>query len=507
MRWKALIPTALILAALAAFTVFFLDGFVERAIESVGTKVNGAKVELDGVDVKLAGLSVTLKHLQVTDKDNPMTNALEVESLKFDVAAKPLTWKKIIIETGEINGIRTNTPRKTSGAVPRAAKEEDEEEAAESTAPSKAAEMAKEAASFAMANLKEQYDPKKLIQPENLASYKKIQEEQARIANLSAEWEKKVDGLQVSDKADRIKTFIERAKNEKFSGLEGVKKAKDYLDEAKKYRDEAKNLRQAVGDLKAALQKEFTSAKDSLKEIDTLKTQDYESFLAQLKSGAFSAEGISRGLIGPEWFAKVQKGLGLFHKVRKMIPKKKEGAKPPPPPPRTGRDIHFPFKHNWPAFHWKKAQVSGITSGEKPVQYKGTLTDVTSDPKLVGKPIALDIMGQRTDGPEKLALRAEFDYTTDTPREKLAAEYSGMKLAGTSLGKVGEPVTIGDGTGVVSVNLEARGDNIRGDIKFAADPVRLEQPITPALAANRLYGARDGRLSRTTCSFGSTSWT
>jgi uncharacterized protein (TIGR03545 family) len=488
MRWKALVPTVVLLAAAVVFSVFFLDGFVECALERVGTSVNGAKVELGGVDIKLASLSVTLKDLQVTDKAAPMTNALQVDTLKFDVAAKPLTWKKVIIETGEVDGIRTGTPRKTSGALPpeEVEKDEAESEAAAAEEPSKAAEMAKEAAGFALTNLKEQYDPKKLIQPENLASYKKVQEEQARFTALSGEWEKKVDALQADGKVDQIKALVDRAKKDDFSGVEGLKKAKDYIDEAKKYKEEVKVLGKTVAEVKGSLTKEFAAAKDSLREIDRLKNADYESSLGQLKGGAFSAEGISRGLIGPEWFGKARNGLALFAKVRRMIPQKKAEAKPPPPPPRVGRDVHFPFKYAWPAFHWKNARISGLTSGDRAILYQGTLKDVTSDPKLVGKPIALDVTGKRTDGPEKLTLHAEFDYTTDVGREAVNLKYEGLALAGTKLGEVGGPVAIKSGAGLVTADVEVKGADLAGVIQFKAEPVALDHQVPAEQAKNKL---------------------
>jgi len=340
MRWKAFIPTVILLALIAVFTLFYLDNFVKRAIEHVGTAANGAKVELDNVDISLKNFSIMLHRLQVTDKEHPMTNAFEVESLKFDLAGKPLSWKKIIIEKSEITGIRTGTPRKTSGALPKKLQKPGEPEA---EAPSKVREMGKKAGSFAVANLKEQYDPKKLIQPEHLASYKKVQEDKARLTQLSQDWEKRVDSIQIRDKTSEIKAWLDRVKKNKYSGVEGLQAAQQTIQEANRYRKDLKGMRKTVSDMNNTLKTEIASAKGSLKQIDVLKSHDLSAAVGQLKSGAFSAEGISRGVIGPVWFGKLQDGLQWFHKIRGMIPQSKEGAKPPRPP-RTGQDISFPFR-------------------------------------------------------------------------------------------------------------------------------------------------------------------
>jgi uncharacterized protein (TIGR03545 family) len=133
-----------------------------------------------------------------------------------------------------------------------------------------------------------------------------------------------------------------------------------------------------------------------------------------------------------------------------------------------------------------KAGVSGTTSGENPLSYKGTLTDVTSDPSKVGRPIALDIRGEK--GSQRLAFKGELDYTRDTPREKVSLTYQGLSLDGKKLGDAGGPVSIKEGKGVVTANLEARAEKIDGTIEFVADPVRLQHDLSADQARNRLLG-------------------
>ncbi len=486
MRWKAFIPTVVITALIAVFTIFFMDGMIERAIEKVGTSANGAKVELDSVRTSIIHLTVTLNRLQVADEQAPMTNSFDIGRIQFHLAPKPLTWKKIIIEDASITDIRTGTARKYSGAIAKKDEEKKPEE------PSKAAELGKEAASFAVANLKEQYDPKQLVSTENLASYKKIQEEQARFAQLSQDWQARVDAVKVEDKAKEADAFVKSVKGENFSGIEGLKKAKDTLDQAAKLRDDFQQTQKSFNELKSSLQNEIAQSKNALKEIDALRQQDMDNAVGQVKSG-FSAEGITRGLIGPEWNGRLQTGLGWFQKVRKLIPEKKAGEKEPPPPPRLGRDISFPFRYSWPAFHLKHASLSGVTSGDRPLDYKGVLTDVSSDPKLVGRPIALEVAGKSASGSEALALRAEFDFTKDVARQAVKMKYSGLPLAGTKLGNVGGPVSIKDGMGTVEADLEARGEQISGTIDFNAAPAQLEH--TPDKTNDRLMALLHDVLS------------
>jgi uncharacterized protein (TIGR03545 family) len=476
MRWKAFLPTVLIIAAVMILSALFMDSCIERGLEAAGTRVNGAKVELDDVDIRVLALSASLRRLQVTDPNNPMTNSVEVASMKFDLAGKPLAWKKIIIENAEISGIRTGTPRKTSGALPRKAGETTDE------GPSQAAQLAKSAAQGAAANLKEQYDPKKMVQLENLASYKRILEEKERLPKLAENWESRVDAVPMDANVNEIGSFTERVKTQSYSGVEGLQKTKETLEQGQKIKNDLDQARKSFNDMKTQVGQEMKQARDTLREIDELQKRDVDNAMAQVR-GAFSVEGITEGLIGPVWMGKVRTWLSWFEKVRKLVPQKKEEAPPPPPPSREGRVIRFPFHYDWPAFHLKKAALSGQTPGG--LAYEGTLKDVASDPKRVKRPITLELAGKKAE--QSLNLRAGLDYTGDVPRETLNAVYRGLPIQGASLGEVaGGPVTLSQGVGTVTADLAATGAALKGTIQFAASPVRVEHKAPPEAADNRL---------------------
>ena len=61
-----MVPAILVVGGIAAFTVFFLDGMVERAVEKYGSEAVGARVDLAGADISFFKTSVTLRGLQVT---------------------------------------------------------------------------------------------------------------------------------------------------------------------------------------------------------------------------------------------------------------------------------------------------------------------------------------------------------------------------------------------------------------------------------------------------------
>ena len=466
-RWKAILPTVIILGGTGLLVRFFMDGFVKNAIEKYGTRANGAKVELSDVDISFLKTSVNFRHLRITDAADPMTNVLEIERLTFKLSPKPLAWKKIVIEEASIAGIQTGTPRKYSGALSKSVKKSISKETDEGPG---MADKAKEAASFALSNLKDQYDPKKLVELENLESYRKVKESQAHIQALAEKWETRVDALKTSDVEERTKAFIERIKTENYSGLEGIEKAKKDLDEAKKIKEAAAALKKELEDIKSGVTSEISRAKDTIKDIDHLKRRDMDNALKDIKT-SFSAEGVTRGLIGPRWFAKLENYLGYIRKARALVPSSsKTAAKSQPPRDRKGRDVPFPFHYDWPNFHLVKAALSGRTKGE--LEYEGFLKDLTSDPIKVGRPILLEIAGKKAS--EEILFKAILDYTKDDPEERVQIFYTGLPLAGTKLGDLGGAVTVKDGAGAVRADIALKREALSGDVHFNAAPISLD---------------------------------
>jgi uncharacterized protein (TIGR03546 family) len=116
-RWGRLAVLLTPIVLIWAGTHFFLDRTIKNAIETVGTKAVGAKVDVGNVSTSFWRLSAKISDLAVTDPDQPMTNAVEIKALRLKAQLKPLFWKKVIVERAEITGIRTGTPRKRSGAI------------------------------------------------------------------------------------------------------------------------------------------------------------------------------------------------------------------------------------------------------------------------------------------------------------------------------------------------------------------------------------------------------
>ncbi|MBL0351104.1 MAG: TIGR03545 family protein [Elusimicrobia bacterium] len=497
-----LVPLALIWAG----THFFLDRGLRLGLEKAGTAANGARVELGGVSTRFWGLTLALSDLRVTDANNPLTNAVQIETLRFKLAPKPLFWKKCVVDSAQILGVRTGTPRSRSGALPGAPAG-----GAEKESPSAVAEAARNAGGFALGNIKDQYDPDKWVTLDSLASYKRIQEEKDRLAKAKDEWPDRWRALDSAALADRVRTYSDKVKNEKFSGVEGVKKAKDLLDEGKSLRADVEKFQNSLREARSAFDREAAAGKVALADIERLKKEDIDRRLALVRSG-FSADGVTRALVGPVWMGKIQTALGWFHKIQKLRgagDKKTKTANAPAPAPR-GQDIAFPFHYRWPTFLLKTADVSGSTlhvadrdlarmETAEGIHYDGALKDVSSDPEGLGRPITLNLAGKSAT--QALQLDASLDLAPHPARGTAALAFNGLSLAGVALGNVGGPVTVDRGVGRLTARLKSAGENIDGTIDLDLSGLRLkigESPDKDAVARalkNALAGVTHTRVT------------
>jgi uncharacterized protein (TIGR03545 family) len=457
-RWGRLSMIIAPLFLIWAGTHYFLDRGMKSAIQIAGTAAVGARVDVAEVSTSFWRLTAQIEGLAVTDPDAPMTNAVEIKTLLLHLQPKPLLWKKIIVERAEILGIRTGTPRKTSGALPKKEK-----------APASAVEkMAREAAETAAGNMKEAYDPKKLIAPENLASYRKAIEERDRLTALADQWKNRTQNLDPKGLSQRTQDFGEKVKSEKISGLEGLAKVQELIAEGQTLKKELASAQNEIKAIGSDLKREVTEAKGTLKEIDRLRRQDIDAAIARVKE-SLSPEGLTKGLLGPAGFATLEKFLGWIERARNLSGNKK-GKEAPPSPVRLGRDVPFAFHYRWPTFHLMRAALSGETPGA--LAYQGSLTDVASDPKLLGKPAVMEVAGKSKE--RALNLYASLDLTTDTPMETLNVSYTGLPLKNLRLGSLkGAPVSVETGRAEIKTKLKARGPDLEGTIHLDATALQI----------------------------------
>ena len=116
-RWSGLISFVVIITILVLLWLLAAGPLIKMALETAGTKVAEAKVDIHHVDLTLNPLGVVVEGIHITDADNPMTNLISIDRTDADLALIPLLLGKGIIENMSMTGVAFGTERTQSGAL------------------------------------------------------------------------------------------------------------------------------------------------------------------------------------------------------------------------------------------------------------------------------------------------------------------------------------------------------------------------------------------------------
>jgi len=114
-RWRAVRPLAICGALGLGAWILFADRVAKHAVESVGTTLIGASVEIRRLHLDLPHGRVEVRGLTVASPFAALQNLLEADELVADVDPLPLLEKKVVIDRLAAKGLRFGTPRQTDG--------------------------------------------------------------------------------------------------------------------------------------------------------------------------------------------------------------------------------------------------------------------------------------------------------------------------------------------------------------------------------------------------------
>jgi uncharacterized protein (TIGR03545 family) len=414
-RWQGLLIFAVLCALVAALWIVFIDHFARRGIESAGTAVVGAKVELDKADVSLSPLGLTLLGLKVTNPDAPMTNAFEAGRIAFHMDGPNALRHKVIIEEMSVEDVRLNTPRKTSGAVA-------------STGPSPF-EQVMELPSFVIPNVKEAFEKEKA----DLHSLSLITGAAADAEAARGRWTAKVKELQAAADVEKYRKRYQelKAKTGKASVGNLIGGSKDLLALQKQVKADIQTVTEAKKlfstDL-AALQKVAAEAPAAVRDDARRIIDKYSLTPAGLAN-------ISRLLFGPKITANVRSALQWNERLSPFIEKIKEkvnGKDVVKPIRAKGRDVRFHEDRPLPDFLARLTKVSiSLPQGS----FAGRIENMTSDPDILGQPLRFAFSGENLKGLRSASLQGTFDRVNPAARKDVLSlklrgyEARGIKLA------------------------------------------------------------------------------
>ena len=478
-RWKAVAPLAIVVVLLVIGWTVFADRMLRKGIEAGGTAAMGARVDLASARIHLLRGNVTLRGLQVTNPDAPMRNIVQLDEIVADIGLLPLLEKKVVIDTVAVRGVRFNTPRRTSGAIPHPA-------AAPASASKSAAQWAR-SVSVPGLDLSGLGKVTELgsVRPDSLQSLREARALAARADSMKTGFERDLRGADPAPVADSAKALADRLRGATARSL-GVQGTRDAIASVQRVLGQVRTTRERVTSLKQRVDTAVVELRAGATALDRARQADYAYAQRLVKVPSLSAPDISMALFGRMAVAKVKPVLYWLDLAEQYVP---AGLKPKPSPgPKRARmagiTVRFPKLHTWPTFLLRHADASLTLGGENAAAgaYSAWVEGVTTEPVVYGGP--LRFAAQRTagaTGPRQLRVAGLIDRSKPEPHDSLDALVSGVAFPPADIAVAGARLEFPDNT--VQFALDRRGDGLAGLLHITAPSVRWVRTAGDTAAA------------------------
>lgn len=457
-RWQGLLVFLTVVAGLTAAVAFIAGPLVKWTIEGAGSRAVGARVEVGDAHLSFLPLGLVVADLQVTNPEAPMTNAVQIDRIELGVEPLPLLRRKVIIPALEAVGVRPNTPRARSGALPG-------REATQEETPSRPL------AGLPLPGI-DLPSPRQLLDQEDLASVALAQQLQADVQQRQAAWRERLAALPDQEKLAEYRARLDRLKVVKKdpqalltlradlqalqadlgSDLKGLGDARDGL------KDDLATLRTRVAAVRAAPQQDVTRLKEKY---------------------ALSGEGlsnVSHALFGNRISGWVDTAVTWYRRLAPYLERRSAATGKKEPAPRRERaggiDLRFPEHDPLPDFLIRTAQVSVVLPAGT---VAGRINDITPDQDVLGRPLTFDFASDALQGMKGLTLAGALNHIDpQQPRDTADLTVRGYRASGVELVKSDAlGLTLAEGAADIALHADLRAGELGAKGSAALDGVRF----------------------------------
>ncbi len=490
-RWKYAVPAAIVIGLLLAFYFFFMDALLRRGLIMACELALGAKVEIASVDFKFSNLSLAVRGFAAANKEAPLTNLVEFESAKLAVKPLPLLSKKINIDEASVTGVRWGTARKTSGALPPAKQKSYAARLAPPDSPAgkllaKLETQAKTEwdalpAWDSIQKTKDQIANLSLdgvVKPENLETLKQAEALKQEAQAKASDYRQKLQGLDVGAKLQAVQPALEDLKGLQIASPQDAVAAKSKIENAQAKIRDLQAVQGQLQQLKAQAEADFAQAGSLTQKLNEWKEKDLAGLASSLNLPSLSYENLTRSLVGPVWLSRVRRFVELSNTARRYMPPRKEKETKTTQPRLHGLDVSFPRASVPPAFLIQKLSLTGSTGGPgktgEPVEFVGLVTNITSDPRLLGLPTKAEIKGAQSG--RVYDLLAVLDHTADVPKDTVSLSGQGLSSAALKLPSSDYLPRLDTGQVAFTSQFTLEGDRLAADLKATVSGMTAPDP-------------------------------
>ena len=436
-----LIAVAVLVAVLSAGVSLFKNIIIEKAITSAMQGIFGAKTDIAKVDFQFFNASLEINGLEQANKDSPMKNLFQIDSIKTSFNLTDLLRGKFHAENLSVEGVAIDTERKKSGELPIKPAKTKEEKQTESALSAKKQELSEEAS----AKLKEMFDsynPEKML--ENLQNELKSP---AVASQISTDVQQKVEKwsslpAELQEKVNAFSKNVNDIANTDFSKINDVAKLKSTLEKINSTAKSGEELKKLIEKSNSDLFSDSKAIADYSNKIQTAIKSDYalvDSKISEMKS-VLSPAGLNEIMTNAvqsvlyqmcgKYYPYVSKGLNAALSAQKSS-SEKETEKSAEKTEKTvmtrhpGRTVFFK-QDTVPTLFIENVTASGYEYKKDNLLFKGNAKNIANNQNMTGKPTDISADFKIAGNPNNASVK--IDARTNTNSPLVTASYTGSGI-------------------------------------------------------------------------------
>ncbi len=460
-RWKYVLPRAVVVAALGLAVRFGLDPMLHWGLVASGEAILGAKVEIGGVTTSLRDGEIVITKISAANPQKPMRNLLEADDLHLVVDPRQLLRNRVVVHEGIIRGVQFDSPRSDSGALE--AMPVDEAAGPSVLDPLIAAAGDSAAAWLGSLEGRVQDDLEaKLATPRVLK-------------DLEARWPQQYEALKtraeaLGAQAKQIDTSVREAKKNPLRSAGALAGLQQQLTTIQA---ELKSTMAEITALPSQAQADRAA-------IEAARKQDEELLKNVLQVAKVDGDQLTQYLLGDEAGGYLRQTVSWIETVRHYLPKKKLAA----PMRARGVDVLF-GKGRQPRMLIESVNLTATANmNGQTIALVGELTDAASEPQWHNQPLRLRLTST---GAVAATLAVELDRRGDKPHDSLVLDCPHLAMPARALGKADR----------MAVNMTAGDASVHADVKLVGDALAGVIELRQAGTLEAATGAiRDDRIAQ-----------
>lgn len=472
-RWRYLVPRLLIVGLLLLVYWFGLNPAARWALVHTGQSITTAKVDLSEVQVSLLDGRVALAGLQVANPQRPLKNLLAADRVELDLDTGALLRRKLIVDDAQALGLRLDTDRDTSGAV-------DTWRGLDLSLPGKEmlAEGGRRLAELGRQWLEQVAAGLQLElarEVERLESVRTVRELAQRWPRQCQELETQADGLRV--RIEQMRTTFANPPTNPLEAIEALRQTTNDLETIQR------DLEQLQGQCRQLPQQVLRDRET----VASALRRDQEELRRRFRLDDVRPEHLSEYLLQREMGERV---VAVTRWIRWLSRQQADEPEPSDPVRGRGLDI-FPARPAEPDFLIRFARVEGRAWCDgRSYDFLATLRGLTSQPKVLGKPLMIRAQVQQ---PAEMWIEATLDRSGAEAHDQIVVQCPALVQPSRTLGNPDQvALALSPGTTSIAMELELRGQRVSGRLRAVQEPVEL----LPVVGA-RCGGARVASLLQT----------